>query len=103
MHVKPERAPVRKYPFRGMEVGQSFFVPSEQVDRGVMSRIVIAGCEFARRCQKGTRFSVRRVDGGYRCWRMPDRLAPTGGDATVVIETANVPLPGPVVTHLPKP
>lgn len=55
-----------RYPWRGMEVGQSFFVP-----KGSRNRIgaAMAGFHKSRR-NNGARFTLRTVEGGIRVWRI---------------------------------
>lgn len=53
----------RKYPFRAMEVGDSFFVPGGDRNR-VGSSATMAGKRTARK------FMLRCVDGGVRVWRV---------------------------------
>lgn len=52
-----------KYPFRAMEVGDSFFVPGGNGNR-VSSSATMAGKRTARK------FMLRCVDGGVRVWRV---------------------------------
>lgn len=49
------------YPFPDMEVGDSFACANG-------SRVSSAVASFSRH-NPGKKFSVRKVDGGYRCWR----------------------------------
>lgn len=54
-----------KYPFAGMQVGDSFAVPPD-VKRPA---VTVAAMRFGRR--HGMRFTVRQVaDKTYRCWRI---------------------------------
>lgn len=55
-----------KYPWRYMEVGDSFFVPSPSINRELQASIYVCGI---RALGKKT-VSVRYVDGGYRAWRI---------------------------------
>jgi hypothetical protein len=53
-----------KYPLADMQVGQSFFVPAEKVQnlREAISQ---------RKRRGGTdAFTVRKNEGGHRCWRI---------------------------------
>lgn len=50
------------YPFRKMEVGDSFFVPG-----ATAKHLSSCACQFSAR--HGWKFSVRTVDGGARVWR----------------------------------
>ena len=60
-----------KYPFRFMEVGDSFFVAVK--DDGVTdfkvttNRVRNAASGYAKR-DKSIKFTIRTVDGGIRCW-----------------------------------
>ena len=53
----------RKYPWKDMKVGDSFFVPNKRA--GVMSSACIAAQKYGR----GT-FRARTVEGGCRVWRV---------------------------------
>jgi hypothetical protein len=59
------RAPV--YPFRLMEVGDSFMVPA-QTDKE-FARVEQAAYR-ANRNKSGCKYTARRVDGGIRVWRI---------------------------------
>lgn len=48
-----------KYPWREMEVGDSFFLPKATVSMGA------ANDRYAP-----TKFIMRKVDGGHRVWRI---------------------------------
>ena len=52
----------RKYPFSRMEVGDSFFAPVAG------NRIHSAVSQFSKRT--GMKFTVKKVDGGCRVWRL---------------------------------
>ncbi len=56
-----------KYPFREMTVGQSFFVPTEAAS---YSTVAQAACSAGSLKGDGTRFTIRKVDGGVRVWRL---------------------------------
>lgn len=56
-----------RYPWEDMGVGDSFFVPCEY-DRIAHNRLSTAARHHAKRT--GKHFTVRRVDGGLRCWRI---------------------------------
>ncbi len=57
--------PIRgKYPWRQMNVGDSFFVPN--INGNVMGTLIAS----AHRRLSGARFSQRAVDGGVRIWRI---------------------------------
>lgn len=49
-----------KYPFRNMEIGESFFADDEGV----------RNCAHQAKIRLGRVFSVRKVEGGFRCWRL---------------------------------
>ncbi len=52
-----------KYPFREMQVNDSFFIPKGN-NRSLATRASIAGKAL------GYRFTVRAVEGGVRIWRV---------------------------------
>jgi hypothetical protein len=51
-----------KYPFRQMEIGDSFFVEN---GNGRILRPAASNAGLAA----GRKYTVRKVDGGYRVWR----------------------------------
>ncbi len=65
-----------KYPWPNMEVGDSFFVPDgspgiSRVNNGQMVCYVAkTGDMWARSNRLDWKFSYRRVEGGYRIWRV---------------------------------
>jgi hypothetical protein len=61
---KPPR--VRKYPFRELNKGDSFFVPVH--DTKTIPRVRSAA--WAWREAHGGKFKTRAVDGGIRVWRV---------------------------------
>lgn len=54
------------YPFAEMGIGDSFFSACDDVDA---KRMCSAACVYAKN-HPGFKFSVRKVDGGYRVWRV---------------------------------
>lgn len=59
---KDNKGPKRKYPFAGMQVGDSFFVKD-----GIANRL--SGiCSYWQE-KTGTKYMVRTVEGGIRVWR----------------------------------
>lgn len=58
------------YPFRDMAIGDSFFVPATSPEEQVVigKRIASSGTNKALR-KDGMYFTVRKVEGGVRCWR----------------------------------
>jgi hypothetical protein len=56
-----------RYPFQQMAIGDSFLVPAEPADVKTVTAIRGAVSAFQKRV--GGRFSVLRVDGGWRVWR----------------------------------
>ena len=52
-----------KYPFFTMKVGDSFGVPIEKKDS-------VYKCASSYGSRHGQKFSVRKFDGAYRCWRV---------------------------------
>jgi hypothetical protein len=60
----------RIYPFKEMEIGDSFFVPLNGRDRHRVQTSIIGSCRLARLTPK--RFCTRYIkepEEGYRCWR----------------------------------
>ena len=66
VEIPAKRARRRNYPFREMEVGDSFFVPT---DKPANVSASICGCVRSSR-YPGKRFTSRKVEGGVRCWRI---------------------------------
>jgi hypothetical protein len=69
-YIKKEN---KKYHFSEMNVGDSFF--AEFFSRGAFvneyrfrQNLATAACRYAK--QTETKFSIRKVDGGFRCWRI---------------------------------
>ncbi len=62
-----------KYPWKELEIGDSFFVPqSDEVSRyALYNRLRSSACQAAKRL--GTHHTVRLVDGGVRVWRVPNK------------------------------
>jgi hypothetical protein len=60
--LPPERR--SRYPWNAMQVGDSFFVDNEVQGRKLRG----AANAASKRLKK--KFAVRRVTGGYRCWRI---------------------------------
>jgi hypothetical protein len=60
---KVGRGAAARYPFAQMEVGDSFFVPGKR--SGQLSN----HCSY-QRLKTGRRFTIRKVDGGVRVWRI---------------------------------
>jgi hypothetical protein len=61
----PARRWARKYPFRAMEVGDSFLVEPREANRARS-----AASKWSKR-HRGFRFTSRRMpDGDYRIWRI---------------------------------
>jgi len=54
---------VAKYPYEGMEIGDSFFVPN-------MSRVRMNGSVQHQQYRRGWKFSMRTESNGVRVWRV---------------------------------
>lgn len=65
--LPPPKTNATKYPFRGMAVGDSIFVSSEDGSHG---RAGNAAYNWGRRESPQVKFATRRVDGGIRIWRI---------------------------------
>jgi len=59
------RSPQKRYPFKAMEVGDSFLMQTESFESWNALRVAA----MAQKRNSKT-FSVRRVVGGFRCWRI---------------------------------
>jgi hypothetical protein len=57
------KAPAEKYPFRHMEIGDSFFIPDE-------TGTSVSGLVSAYGKKLGKKFSSRTVKDGARIWRL---------------------------------
>ena len=55
-----------KYPFNLMDIGDSFFVPCEKSGTAILQRNI---SQLARN-RRPKKFTVRRLEGGVRCWRI---------------------------------
>ena len=53
---------VSKWPFRDMEIGDSFEFPAEK-------RTSVSACCTYHSKQLGRKYATRSIDGVYRCWR----------------------------------
>ena len=61
------RKPTHGFPFEGMSIGDSFFVPgTDERDR---RKLASAASNLNKRGDCG-RYSVTKEEGGYRCWRV---------------------------------
>ena len=60
---RPDASPVAKYPWRDMEVGDSFFVAGKTMKQ-------FAGIPGSASRKYGKKFSARSVEGGVRVWRV---------------------------------
>lgn len=61
--LKRRNKRISAYPFSEMEIGDSF-----AVDREKASSVSASAYLYGKKEQQI--FTVRRVDGGYRCWRI---------------------------------
>lgn len=62
-HPAPTTFHAARYPFRSMEVGESFDAPLEM--HGLVKNAAVV---WGRRNER--KFSTRKVDGLTRCWRI---------------------------------
>lgn len=62
--------PEWKYPWKTMEVGDSFFVEANAGEKlRKLQKRITASCTWQRR-RYGRRHTIRQVDGGCRAWRI---------------------------------
>ncbi len=59
-----------KYPFRAMEVGDSFLAEAPEGMSRRQLRIAVTSAAAYQQTTYGTKFSVRTVSDGIRCWRV---------------------------------
>lgn len=57
------------YPFKSLEIGDSFFIPVEKIDITKSQRKMSAICVTTGK-RHGKKFVTRRVDGGLRIFRI---------------------------------
>ena len=57
-----------KYPFKEMDIGDSFFVSFEVGGDGLVRRMHSTAYNYGKRL--GRKFLARKVEGGVRIWRM---------------------------------
>jgi len=68
--IPQRRNAPKRYPFRDMEIGDSFFVPlNGEKSSKVFARIAGAAIRDAR-SRGGIKYAVRSVEGGVRVWRV---------------------------------
>lgn len=65
MKIEKNRRIPGKYPFKDMQVGDSFVIPAD-IKRHTVN---VAALRFGRK--HGMKFTVRKIpEGGYACWRI---------------------------------
>ena len=62
-------SPCRKYPWKEMEIGDSFFVAAPDAQCRKLQMLVASGAVSAKQ-RLGRVFTVRLVEGGVRAWRV---------------------------------
>lgn len=67
----PQSGRATRYPFRAMEVGESFLVPVTPMDDRKLVRIRLNSAAVAAGRRLKRKFVTRAVpeEHGYRCWR----------------------------------
>lgn len=65
----PEGRARSRYPYADMEVGDSFFVVTNGTDENATARR-LRGSSFTYGKKAGSKFSVRKMDNGFRVWRV---------------------------------
>ena len=63
----PQRADLNKYPFRHMEVGDSFFVECAKENERIFLSAVYSSAKYYWK-EKG-HITIRKEGSGFRCWR----------------------------------
>ena len=67
------KTPKGKYPFRKMQIGDSFLYPEPENNRAERLRIgalIINSARSSGIATKKMKFTTRRVKDGIRCWRI---------------------------------
>jgi hypothetical protein len=64
--IPPGKGRGGMYPFDQMEAGDSFFVADDPGIKG--TSVSNSAASYERKHNK--KFSVRKVEGGWRCWRV---------------------------------
>jgi hypothetical protein len=64
--IKSPAAGGWKYPFKQMQPGDSFLIKEDAME---VARIRTAAYHYGRE-NKGIKFSIRKTDSGFRCWRL---------------------------------
>ena len=64
----PQLPKHNRYPFKDMTVGDSFMVSYNEMPAGGAQNVRTAAYHTGK--INGTKFTVRRVDGGVRVWRI---------------------------------
>ncbi len=61
-----------KYPFKLMEVGDSFLVKYDgKITPGRLKRLILSNAYYYRsKVNLDIKFVVKRMEGGVRCWRI---------------------------------
>lgn len=68
---EPTRNTHTKYPFKVMEVGESFLTPFEDgVNRSLMQKRIYAAVSWANKHYAPRSYITRTVDDGMRVWRV---------------------------------
>lgn len=68
------------YPFKDLDIGQSFFVPFDgHHEDEVRNRVGSAAYKAGKRL--GRKFTVRLAGDGFRCWRLDDPVMYLPADA----------------------
>lgn len=67
----PVKGEIRtRYPFADMDPNDSFLVECEEDKRRTVAANLSASARRFRESHYGRRYTVRRVEGGVRCWRV---------------------------------
>lgn len=64
-----KRVPLKevcKYPFKKMNISDSFLLPLESSHEAVRVRAI----QFAKDQKPVWKFSIKKTEAGYRCWRI---------------------------------
>lgn len=71
--IPPLRKPYAEatsYPLVDLEVGQSFLIECPEEEISLVRNRITASISYLRKKDTAKRFTVGKVEGGVRCWRI---------------------------------
>jgi len=68
--IPPKGKHKRLFPFHEMEVGDSFFVPNEFIDKHYKNRKTLASSAFYHGKRHNVKLTTCKQENGFRIWRV---------------------------------